>query len=196
MKNGSPAHTMDHPAPPAVEPANGFTLAIRLYCDYEQVVDFRMPGVAVLGLDERPPLGHGWGPSPAQLLGSALGACLGGALMRCLRDANVDVVDLRTEVTGAFRRDTIGRPHLTSVEVRLIPVLATAADLTALPTPDRLAESSMVADSLRRDMSLFVAITPEVRTATRMPAREVVRLVKDTPRAADAPVAPANTAIA
>lgn len=190
MTNVSPAHTLDQLAPPAVDGANGFALAVRLYCDYEQVVDFRMPGVAVLGLDERPPLGHGWGPSPAQLLGAALGACLGGALLHSLRDAAVDVMDLRTDVTGVFRKDTIGRPHLTGIEVRLTPVLATAEDLRTIPTPDQLAESSMVADSLRRDMSLFVAITPEVRAA-RTPAREVVRLVKDMPRAA-APVTAAN----
>jgi len=181
MTRVSVASTMHRLTPPAVEPSNGFSLAIRLYCDYEQVVDFRMPGVAVLGLDERPPLGHGWGPSPAQLLGSALGACLGGALLHDLRDAKVEVIDLYTTVSGTFQIDAGGRRRVASVEVRLTPVLAKAEDLAALPTPDRLAESSMVADSLRRDMSLVVSITPEVPPAAGSPSRQVVRLVKDGP---------------
>jgi organic hydroperoxide reductase OsmC/OhrA len=181
MTQVSSAFTANHSAPPAIEVTKGFSLAIRLYCDYEQVVDFRMPGVAVLGLDERPPLGHGWGPSPAQLLGSSLGACLGGALMHCLRGAKVDPVDLRTEVNGTFRNDTLGRPRLMSIAVRLIPVLATAEDMRALPSPERVAEQSMIADSLRPDIALSVAITPELRGEVRAPARDVVRLVKDAP---------------
>ncbi len=181
MPHVSPSCRMDHLARSSVEPSNGFSLAIRLYCDYEQVVDFRMPGVAVLGLDERPPLGHGWGPSPAQLLGSALGACLGGALLRGLRDAKVDVVDLYTEVRGVFRNDTPERSHLTSFEVRLTPVLERVEDIPALPTPDRLAASSLVAGSLRSDIALLVVITPEVQADRRTPARDVVRLVKDAP---------------
>ncbi|HEX7978566.1 MAG TPA: hypothetical protein VF461_08190, partial [Gemmatimonadaceae bacterium] len=102
------AYTVEQVDWPAVQPTSDFSLGIRLYCDYEQVVDFRMGGVAVLGLDEPPPLGHGWGPSPAQMLGSALGADLAAALLRCLRAAHVDPLDLRTEVSGTTRTDTLG----------------------------------------------------------------------------------------
>jgi uncharacterized OsmC-like protein len=170
---------------PAVEPQAGFSLTIRLFADYEQIVDFRMPGVAVLGLDERPPLGHGWGPTPAQLLGSALGACLAGALLRCMRDADAEVVDMRTDVSGTLRRDAFGRSHIAGIVVRLSPIVASSEHLRFVPTPERVTDCSMIVDSLRTDIGLQLVITPEVWSASRGPARDIVRLVTGAPGAAD-----------
>lgn len=152
---------------PAVDAGSRFSLAVGLYSDYQQIVDFRMPGVAVLGLDEAPPIGRGWGPSPAHLLGSALGACLGAALLHELRERGIEVLDLRTEVSGTIRADTQGDRHLASLSVRLSPVLARHADVERLPTPDRLAERSMIADSIRTGLGFWIAITPQVRTMPR-----------------------------
>lgn len=152
---------------PVVEPSSGFSLAIHRYAGHQQIVDFRMPGVALLGLDERPPIGRGWGPSPAHLLGSALGACLGSTLLAVMRAAGAEVLDLRTDVTGTIQRDTLGRPHVSGITVRLTPVVSSHADLDAVPSPERLAERSMIADTIRPDLSLWVAITPEVRTSVR-----------------------------
>lgn len=146
----------------ASEPRSTFSLGLRRYSDFQQVVDFRLPGVAVLGVDERPPVGHGWGPSPAHVLGSALGACLGSALLIVMQGAGAEVVDLRTDVSGAIQRDTLGQPHVTSISVRLTPVVASRADLAAVPSPERLAQRSMIADSLRSDLGLWIAITPEI----------------------------------
>jgi uncharacterized OsmC-like protein len=150
-------------ARPASEPRSTFSLSLHRYTDYQQVVDFRLPGVAVLGVDERPPLGNGWGPSPAHVLGSALGACLGSALLLVMQGGGAEVLDLRTDVSGAIQRDTLGQPHVTSISVRLTPVVASRADLDAVPSPERLAQRSMIADALRSDLGLWVAITPEVR---------------------------------
>ena len=157
------AYTASPLAPSASEPRATFSLSLRRYSDFQQVVDFRLPGVAVLGVDERAPLGHGWGPSPAHVLGSALGACLGSTLLLVMQGAGAEVLDLRTDVSGAIQRDTLGQPHVTSISVRLTPVVARRADLDAVPSPERLAQRSMVADSLRSDLGLWIAITPEVR---------------------------------
>ena len=155
------------PARSAAEPSSGFSLAIHRYSHFQQIVDFRLAGVALLGVDEQPPLGRGWGPSPAHLLGSALGACLADTLLVVMRAAGTDVLDLRTDVSGGIRCDTIGRPHVTSITVRLTPVLASRADLDAVPTPEVLAQRSMIADALRSDLGLWIAITPEVRSGAR-----------------------------
>ena len=72
-----------------------------------------------------------------------------------------------TDVSGGIRCDTIGRPHVTSITVRLTPVLASRADLDAVPTPEVLAQRSMIADALRSDLGLWIAITPEVRSGAR-----------------------------
>jgi hypothetical protein len=150
----------------ASEPRTTFSLSLHRYADFQQVVDFRLPGVAVLGVDERPPVGHGWGPSPAHVLGSALGACLGSTLLIVMRGAGAQVLDLRTDVSGAIQRDTLGQPHVTSISVRLSPVVGSRAELDTVPSPERLAERSMIADSLRSDLGLWIAITPEVRGET------------------------------
>jgi organic hydroperoxide reductase OsmC/OhrA len=148
-------------APPVREPHKGFSLSIGLLDQYQQIVDFRLPGVAVLGLDECPPLGRGWGPAPAHLLASALAACLGGTLLKSLRDAGTEVLDLRTHVTGTLGRNVRGQSYIASVVVRLTPVLA--RETRAMPTPEQLAERSMIADAMRRDLEVRVAITPEIR---------------------------------
>jgi hypothetical protein len=157
------AFAMSPLSPSAADAGSEFALVVHRYRDYQQIVDFRLPGVAVLGLDECPPLGRGWGPSPAHLLGSAVGACLAGALIHVLHAGGANLIDLHTRVSGKIRTDTIGRAHVASLTVRLIPIVSSGADLAALPSPERLAELSMIADALRTDLALWVAITPEVR---------------------------------
>src|SRR5689334_1711847 len=154
---------MSTPSPAVADAGSEFALVVHRYRDYQQIVDFRLPGVAVLGLDECPPHGRSWGPSPAHLLGSAVGACLAGALIRILHEGGATLLDLHTRVSGKIRHDTLGRAHVASLTVRLIPIVAHRADLGALPSPERLAELSMIADALRTDLALWVAITPEVR---------------------------------
>jgi uncharacterized OsmC-like protein len=150
-------------ASPRADAGSEFALTVHRYRDYQQIVDFQLPGVAVLGLDEHPPLGRSWGPSPVHLLGSSVGACLAGALIRIMRDAGADLIDVRTRVSGKVRNDTLGRAHVASLSVRLTPIVSSRRDLDALPAPERLAELSMVADALRTDLALWIAITPEVR---------------------------------
>jgi hypothetical protein len=107
------------------------------------------------------------GTVAVHVLGSALGACLGSALLLIMQGAGAEVLDLRTDVSGAIQRDTLGQPHVTSISVRLTPVVAKRADLDTIPSPERLAERSMIADSLRSDLGLWIAITPEVRGETQ-----------------------------
>jgi organic hydroperoxide reductase OsmC/OhrA len=165
MTNPPSAFATSTLSPHVAYVASEFALTVHHYRDYQQIVDFRLPGVAVLGLDESPPRGRSWGPSPAHLLGSAVGACLAGSLIRILHEAGATLIDLHTRVTGKIRNDTLGRPHVASLTVRLTPIVSSRADLGALPSPERLAQSSMVADALRTDLALWVAITPEVRGA-------------------------------
>jgi uncharacterized OsmC-like protein len=143
-------------------PDEHFSLTVRLFAGYAQVADFRLPGVALLGMDEGPPRGHGWGPSPLHLLGSAIGACLGASLIQYLHDARVEVGDLRTDVTGTMRRNEKGQQRIESIHVRLSPVL-TAAERDTIPLhPERLAEYGTVTESVREGIDVRVSITPEL----------------------------------
>ena len=160
MSDRTMTYSASRPTSPVVEPESAFSLSIRLYSGYEQIVDFKLPGVAVLGLDERPPKGNGWGPSPSRLLGAALGACLGAALLAWLREHRVDVRDMRTDVIGAFKRDSSGRRTIERLDVRLIPIVASPEAL-ALPSVAELLEASVVARSIGRGIDVHVSIVPE-----------------------------------
>ena len=91
----------------------------------------------------------------------------GSTLLLIMQGAGAEVLDLRTDVSGAIQRDTLGQPHVTSISVRLTPVVARRTDLDTIPSPERLAERSMIADALRSDLGLWIAITPEVRGETQ-----------------------------
>ncbi len=160
MSDMTSVYSASRLAPPAVEPEAGFSLSIRLYASYEQVVDFRLPGVTVLGLDERPPTGNGWGPSPAHLLGAAVGACVGARLLAWLREHGVDVRDMRTEVTGSFVRSATGERRIARLTVGLIPIFTSSSTVT-MPSSKELLGDSVVARSLGGGIDIQLSITPE-----------------------------------
>ena len=111
--------------PPLASPVDehGFALELSLRDGYAQSVDFGLPDVAPLLIDEPPPLGAAAGPNPARVLGAALASCLGASLLFCLRKAHIDVSDLHTCVTGSMHRNEQGRLRIRSILVRLEPVV-------------------------------------------------------------------------
>ena len=121
VNSAAPANATRPPA--AAEPERDFALTLDLHEDYRQSVDFGLPGVAALDVDEPAPLGAGRGPNPARLLGAALGSCLGASLLFCLRKARIDVRDLRTSVKGTIVRNSAGRLRIGRIDVRLEPVV-------------------------------------------------------------------------
>lgn len=98
---------------------NQFSLTIHLDEGYGQTVNFGLPGVPPLVLDEAPPLGEGKGPNPSQVLGSAVGGCLAASLLFCLRKARIDVHGLQTTVHGTLQRNERGRLRVSSLRVHL-----------------------------------------------------------------------------
>lgn len=96
-----------------------FSLTIRLDEGYGQTVNFGLPGVPPLVLDEAPPLGEGKGPNPSHVLGSAVGGCLAASLLFCLRKARIDVHGLQTTVHGTLQRNERGRLRVGSLRVHL-----------------------------------------------------------------------------
>ena len=162
--------TISASRPPVVDAEPGFSLSIRLYTDYEQIVDFHLPGVAVLGLDERPPTGNGWGPSPAHLVGAALGACLADGLLSWLREQGIEADDMRTDVTGSFAHDADGQRRIGRMTVRLSPIIKSARP-AAMLAPTALLQRSVIAQSLGRDVDVQVVIAPEVPSRSPRAAR-------------------------
>ena len=86
--------------------------------DYQFDVDFGV-GVQPLRVDEPPPLGHGDGPSPVQLLASAVGNCLSASLLFALRKFKQQPEPIRSEVTAEVGRNAEGRLRVLGMQVTL-----------------------------------------------------------------------------
>jgi organic hydroperoxide reductase OsmC/OhrA len=112
-------------APTATLPdSRDFCLTIWSCDGYAQVVDFKLTGVPLLGVDEPPPLGKGRGPNPALLLGTAVGSCLASSFLFCLSRARIQLQELRTTVRGTVARNSEGRLRIGSINVTLSPSVA------------------------------------------------------------------------
>jgi organic hydroperoxide reductase OsmC/OhrA len=93
---------------------------------FQFAVDFEQDGVAPLLTDEPQPLGLGAGPNPTRMLAAAVGNCMSASLKFCLDRAHIEVLDMKTHVTGTIVRNERGRMRIGSLQVRLEPVVAPA----------------------------------------------------------------------
>ena len=76
-------------------------------------------GIPALYTDEPPPLGGGSGPSPVQLLASAVGNCLSNSLLFALRKFKQAPEPLRTEVHAEIGRNAEGRLRVLQLNVAI-----------------------------------------------------------------------------
>lgn len=86
--------------------------------DYEFRVNFPN-GVPALTTDEPIPLGTSRGPSPVQLLVTAVGNCLTDSLLFALRKFKQNAEPLRTEARATVGRNAQGRLRVQLIEARL-----------------------------------------------------------------------------
>jgi len=86
--------------------------------DYQFDVDFGTSG-PLLRSDEPPPLGQGVGPSPVQLLASAVGNCLSASLLFALRKFKQLPEPLSCQVEAEVGRNAEGRMRVLSMTATL-----------------------------------------------------------------------------
>lgn len=94
-------------------------VSVALEGEYRFTVDFGLPGVPTLQVDEAPPLGAGAGPNPSRVLAAAVGSCLAASLAFCLRKSRVDVRDVRARVHAPLERNERGRWRMGAMKVAL-----------------------------------------------------------------------------
>ena len=149
-RGGSPAATQDQE----------FSVELSLGGDYAQTVDFGLPGVPALTVDEPPPLGSGAGPNPARLLASAVGSCLAASLTFCMRKTRLDVRGVHTTVRGTLVRNERGRLRIGGLHVRLEPVVPVEQHDRVPRCLDLFEEFCVVTASVRRGVPTTVEVEP------------------------------------
>ncbi len=96
----------------------GESVALRQEKDYAFVNDFG-GGAGTLRSDEPAPLGGGSGPSPVQLLASAVGNCLAASLLFALRKFKQSPEPIRARVEAQVGRNEEKRLRVQGLKVRL-----------------------------------------------------------------------------
>ncbi|MDE2368501.1 MAG: OsmC family protein [Burkholderiales bacterium] len=86
--------------------------------DYQFDLDFGGATPHLLA-DEPPPLGTGLGPSPVQLLASAVGNCLSASLLFALRKFKQQPEPIACKVTADVGRNAEGRVRVLALHARL-----------------------------------------------------------------------------
>lgn len=86
--------------------------------DYQFEVAFGAEVPELVG-DEPPPLGQGAGPSPIQLLASAVGNCLSSSLLFALRKFKQKPEPLAAEVSAEVGRNAENRLRVLAIRARL-----------------------------------------------------------------------------
>ncbi len=125
--------------------------------DYRFQIAFggEVPGLIA---DEPPPLGHGNGPSPVQLLAAAVGSCLSDSLLFALRKFKQNPAPLRCEVQADVGRNPDGRMRILHIQAVLTLGLP-AAQLQHLDrTLDQFEEFCTVTQSVRQGIPVTVEV--------------------------------------
>ncbi len=94
------------------------TLTLAQQRDYQFDVQFGGDLPALL-VDEPAPLGQGQGPSPVQLLATAVGNCLSASLLFALRKYKQNPDPLRTEVRAEVGRNADKRLRVLGIDAKL-----------------------------------------------------------------------------
>jgi uncharacterized OsmC-like protein len=93
--------------------------------DFQFDVDFGA-AVPALRVDEPPPLGQGAGPTPVQLLASAVGNCLSASLLFALRKFRQAPEPISCAVEADVGRNAEGRLRVLAMRVQLTLGVAAA----------------------------------------------------------------------
>ena len=140
----------------------GFSVELALSGAYEMEVDFGIPGVGALTVDEPPPLGGGEGPNPARLLAAAVGSCMSASLLFCLRRAHLDAPGLRTRVEGTLVRNERGRLRIGGLRVTLRPGMPPEDAERAARCLELFEDFCIVGQSVQAGIPLEVRVEPAV----------------------------------
>lgn len=137
-----------------------FSATLRLQEGYRFSVALDGDDPIAFEVDELPPLGQGAGPSPARLLATAVGHCLGASLLFCLRKSRIEPDGLQVRVEGRFIRNERGRLRIGGLRVRLAPGLRPEVAERAGRCLGLFEDFCIVTESIRAGLPVEVVVEP------------------------------------
>ncbi len=149
--------------------SNEHQVTLRQDKDYRFAIDFGQ-GLPVVYGDEPPPLGTGTGPTPVQLLVSAVGNCLSDSLLFSLRKFKQAPEPITTHASAQVGRSPEGRMRVLRIDVELnlgVP----AASLEFL---DRVLSQyeafCTVSQSVAQGLPIYITIKDATGAVVKAPA--------------------------
>lgn len=94
------------------------TISLVQQQDYRFQIEFAPPVAPIVG-DEPPPLGGAAGPSPVELLASAVGNCLADSLLFALRKFKQNPEPMKAQVHATVGRNEQGRLRVLRMQADL-----------------------------------------------------------------------------
>lgn len=143
-----------------------FRVELTLQRGYQFDVDFELPGVPALRVDELAPLGEGAGPNAARLLAAAVGNCLAASLEYCLERSRLPLKQLRTTVDGTLIRNEKGRLRIGKLHVRLEPALDAEGGPKLKRCLELFEDFCLVTQSVRTGIDVEVEVVSEPAPVT------------------------------
>lgn len=141
--------------------AEPFEITLTLDHDLQFDVEFDLPDVPSLRMDEPEPAGDGAGPNAARLLAAAVGNCLSASALFCMRKARVPVTGMRTTVRTTLERNEAGRLRIGGIEVEIHPEVPDEDQARIVRCLDLFEDFCLVTESVRAGIDVDVDVEVE-----------------------------------
>lgn len=129
--------------------------------DLAFTVNFDVPTIASLNVDELPPQGSGKGPNATRLLAAAVGNCLSASLAFCFSRGKIELKKLKTEVEVKSVRNEKGRLRVNQMKVNLYPEFKSPEDsIRSERCQEIFQDYCIVTESVRKGIPVEVNVRP------------------------------------
>jgi organic hydroperoxide reductase OsmC/OhrA len=147
-----------------------FQIELRNQADFRFEVHFDNPAIPVLITDEGAPIGADAGPSPAQLLGTAVANCLAASLLFAMRKYKNEPGLLRAVATVRLVRNENRRLRIGAIGVDLHLAVPAAAILMLDRVLAQFEDFCVVTQSVRAAIPVTVRVIDSAQTVLGTPA--------------------------
>ncbi len=138
-----------------------FTIHLEQQDAYQFDINFNLPNVTHLTVDEPTPLGKSTGPNASRLLVAAAANCLSAGLLFCLTKESAPAHSLKTEAIGHIERNQQGRLRISHIAIKL----TLNSELVQIERLDKCLRNfeqfAVVAASIRQGIPMQVSVINE-----------------------------------